>query len=179
MLTAPIRKGYSAFTLAELLVVIAIVAILAGVVGPNIGGWNCRQDVTNDFAKLNSFLYSLRSEAQLRNRTMMARVYKPSTVGAFQGPEFEKKSCSTGSGWNYRGASGSGDIVDFSVDKSILAVDDPTICFHSDGTATSGSYTISRVCDGTDHQFSNQIFAATGFIETRKFNSKTSTWDEI
>ena len=43
-----------AITLIELLIVIALVGIIAGVGWPSLGGWNCRQDLRNEFENFNN-----------------------------------------------------------------------------------------------------------------------------
>jgi len=172
-------------TLIELLVVIAMIAVLVGVVGPNISGWNCRQEVRNDFDKLNIFLERLRAESIVRNRVMMAQIRDDGVNGSikvYMGPTNKSKNCS-GSGWSYRGGSVD-DIPDYWSEKSKLSYLKGSVCFYSDGSATSipinrYSYTISRQCDGKNHQFGNIIFGATGFIEKLKYNFKTSKWDEL
>ena len=42
-----------AITLIELLVVIALVGIIAGTGWPTLTGWNCKQELRNDFESLN------------------------------------------------------------------------------------------------------------------------------
>jgi len=181
----PIKGNYSALTLIEILVVIAVLGILAAVVGPNIGGWNCRQEARNDFERLNGFMQTLRLEAINRNRTMLARVYRGGNnaiIMAYQGPQGKKKNCS-GGGWSYRGRT-VGDIMDYRSEKSSLSYTKRDVCFEADGSATSApknqySYRLSRQCDNKNRQFKNQIFSATGFIEKLKYNLTTSKWDEL
>jgi len=175
----PTKIFIPAVTLIELLVVIAVLGILATVVGPNISNWNCRQETKNDFAELNGFLTTLRFEAANRNRTMMARVYRGGDnpiIMAYMGPADKKKSCS-GGGWNYRGR-GVNDILDYK-SESRLTNYTRDVCFNADGSATAASYTMSRQCDSKKHQYKNQIFGATGFINKEKYNLKTSKWDEL
>ncbi len=181
----PIKGNYSALTLIEILVVIAVLGILAAVVGPNIGGWNCRQEARNDFERLNGFMQTLRLEAINRNRTMLARVYRGGNnaiIMAYQGPQGKKKNCS-GGGWSYRGRT-VGDIMDYRSEKSSLSYTKRDVCFEADGSATPApknqySYRLSRQCDSKNRQFKNQIFGATGFIEKLKYNLTTNKWDEL
>ena len=172
-------------TLIELLVVIAMIGVLAGVVGPNISGWNCRQEVRNDFDKLNIFLEKLRAESFVRNRQMMAQIRDDGVNGSikvYMGPANKGKNCS-GGGWSYRGGS-VGDIPDYWSEKSRLSYLKGAVCFYSDGSATATpinryAYTISRQCDGKNYQFRNSIFGATGLINKEKYNTTTSKWDEL
>lgn len=172
------RNLIPAITLIEILVVIAVLGILAAFVAPNIGGWNCKQETKNDFNKLNGFMQTLRLEAISRNSTMLARVYRGGNnaiIMAYQGPQGKKKACS-GGGWNYRGRN---DLMDYRSEKSRLSYTKRDVCFEADGTATASSYTITRQCDGKNHQYKNQIFGATGFIEKLKYNLKANQWDEL
>ena len=74
MSSSVINSYKSAITLVELLIVIAIFGILAAVAGPNLTGWNCRQELLNDFNKFNQYLNEVRIEGQNRNKTTMVRV---------------------------------------------------------------------------------------------------------
>ena len=56
MLNSPAKSFKSAITLIELLIVIAIVGVMAAIAGPNLTGWNCRQNLANDFNKFNQYL---------------------------------------------------------------------------------------------------------------------------
>ena len=163
--------------------VIAMIGILAAVVSPNIGSWNCKQEVRNDFDRLNIFLEKLRTESINRNRTMMARVNPANkkNIMAYHGPEGRKKSCSGGSGWNYRGKS---DILDYKSGKSDLSYDKRDVCFNADGSATPTTqnkyaYTVSRQCDNSLYEYKNQIFGTTGFIDKFKVNLKSKLVEEL
>jgi len=169
-----------AITLIELLVVIAVLGILAAVVAPNIGGWNCRQEVRNDFNRLNIFLETLRSEAVNRNSTMMLEVHKYGTnaiIKAYQGPQSRKKICWSNGGWNYLG---NNDVMDYgSKDSNLSNTRNSKVCFNPDGSATSINYEITRQCDKKNYKFRNQIFGTTGFIEKLKYNLTSKKWDEL
>jgi len=185
----PTKGFYTALTLIELLVVITVLGVLAAVVAPNIAGWNCRQEVHNDFERLNGFMQTLRLEAVNRNRTMLARVNRGGNnaiIMAYQGPQSKKKSCS-GAGWSYRGRT-VGDIMDYRSEKSSLSYTKRDVCFEADGTATPSlekkpAYIISRQCDGKNYQFRNFIFGVSGFINKEKRYTTTGNgtvkWDEL
>jgi prepilin-type N-terminal cleavage/methylation domain-containing protein len=172
-----IKGDYPAFTLIELLVVIAILGILAGVAGPNLTGWTCRQNVKNDFAELNGFLSTLRSEAINQNRSIMAYVEREGVnalISTRVGPQGEKKSCDTTS------IIGAGIAETFTTDGSKLE-DVPISCFHADGTADrgEGNYIITRQCGGVEYKYKNQILEATGFIQEFKWDVATDQWWEM
>ncbi len=178
-----IKGWYTAITLIELLVVIAMIGILAAVVAPNIDGWNCRQEVRNDFEKLNGFMQTLRLEAINRNRSMMAHIARKGVnpiVSAYQAPQGRKLGCGSGE-WK-----GANDIFPYKGEGSSLSSNSDRFCFHADGTVTMNtnasdtSYTISRQCGDRKYQYKNQIFGATGFFYKEKnFNTNANTWEEL
>jgi prepilin-type N-terminal cleavage/methylation domain-containing protein len=174
----PTKGNYSALTLIEILVVIAVLGILAAVVGPNIGGWNCRQEVRNDFERLNGFMQTLRSESFSRNKTMRAYFRGRGSVMAFEGNKLNANQSCNGSRFTWLGQSRRNDIQD-NYFESKITNSQRFICFKADGSATSSSYTISRQCDGKKYQYKGQIFGVTGFIEKLEYNLTTSKWDEL
>jgi len=157
-------------TLIELLVVIAMIGVLAGVVGPNISGWNCRQEVRNDFERINGFLETVRLEAVNRNKTMMAYYSRNGYMRAYQ----VSKACQVNT------SIVSTNIPDLVLDKKnkITTQTSPS-CFYADGSSEAGFYKISRQCGTKNYKFKSQLFSATGFIEKSKYNTTTSNWDEL
>ena len=178
------HSNQAGISLVELLVVVALMAVLAGVAVPNLSGWNCRQEIKNDFDRLNGLLYTLRTEAVNRNQSMMARVYRsnPALIRAWENRRSARKGRCGGGGWIYLGFGRGGrvvDIQDIRFDKAILASYSRDTCFHADGTASSSSYIVSGICDGTDYRYRTQVYSATGFLERSKRNPKTRVWEEI
>jgi prepilin-type N-terminal cleavage/methylation domain-containing protein len=186
------KNNYPAITLIELLVVIAVLGILAGVAGPNLKGWYCRQEIKNDFAELNGFLSTLRSEAINRNSTIMGfdsvREGSPDLylISTRIGPQGTKSPCADS------------DIAEvftetfaLNIDRSSLegVISGGCISFHADGSANDLSYTISGQCGGEfedggkKYEFKNQIFGATGFIQEfkrlRESEGDTPQWEEM
>ncbi len=171
----------SAITLIEILVVIAIFSILAAYVAPNISGWNCRQEIRNDFSKINGFMQTLRSESINRNKTMRAYIRgnrQINFVMAFEGNKLNVNQSCNGSRFTWLGQPGRNDISDYRFESKIT-YSQAFICFKADGSASAASYTVSRQCSGKNYQYKSQIFGATGFIEKLKYNLTTKKWDEL
>jgi prepilin-type N-terminal cleavage/methylation domain-containing protein len=166
----PTKGFYTAFTLIEILVVIAVLGVLAAMVAPNIGGWNCRQEVRNDFERLNGFLERVRLEAVNRNKTMMAYYSRNGYMRAYQ----VSKACQVNT------SIVSTNIPDLILDKKnkITTQTSPS-CFYADGSSEAGFYLLSRQCGTKNYKFKSQLFSATGFIEKLKYNTTTKKWDEL
>jgi prepilin-type N-terminal cleavage/methylation domain-containing protein len=172
-----INSFKSAITLVELLIVIAIFGILAGVAGPNLSGWNCRQELLNDFNKFNQYLNEVRIEGQNRNITSMVKV-KQSQRGygaAYLRPFIlPNASCY----WHTR-------AIALEKQIPILAFPQETwvrggdICFYPDGSADGQSYQFSRDCGTKKYTYRATVFGATGLIEKTKYNASTNSWDEL
>lgn len=175
------KRLIPAITLIEILVVIAVLGILAAFVAPNVGGWNCKQEVRNDFEQLTGFMQTLRSEAINRNKTMRGYIRGNRSVNsimAFEGNKPNANQSCNGSRFTWLGHPRRNDIADYSFESKITNYQ-RFVCFKADGSATASSYTISRQCDGKNHQYKGQIFGATGFIEKLKYNLTTRKWDEL
>ena len=163
----------SAMTLIELLVVIAMLAILAAVAGPNIGSWNCRQEIRNDYLRLNGFLELTRSEAINRNKTIMANYNRNGFMIAYQ----VGKSCQVNT------SIVSTNIPNLTLNKNDVVSTHSSnqlyTCFNADGSSYGGQFTISRQCGDKNYKYKSQIFSATGFMEKLKFNSTNNKWEEL
>jgi prepilin-type N-terminal cleavage/methylation domain-containing protein len=167
-------------TLIELLVVIAMIAVLAGVVGPNISVWSCKQELRNDFEKLNGYIERVRLEAVNQNKTTMVRFLPRRYMMAYQ----TSKKCQN-KVWK------SSKMLPLTFDRKSTVnrnfyYDKPEplgrfryTCFNTDGSSSGGNFTISRKCGTENYRFKTQILGATGFIEKLKYNTKTSKWDEL
>ena len=168
-----IKSWYTAITLIELLVVIAMIGILAAVVAPNIGGWNCRQEIRNDYLRLNGFLELTRSEAINRNKTIMANYNRNGFMIAYQ----VGKSCQVNT------SIASTNIPNLTLNKNDVVSTHSSsqlyTCFNADGSSYGGQFTISRQCGDKNYKYKSQIFSATGFMEKLKFNSTTKKWEEL
>ena len=160
-------------TLIELLVVIAMLAILAAVSGPNIDSWNCKQEIKNDYLRLNGFLELTRSEAIDRNKTIMANYNRNGFMIAYQ----VGKSCQVNT------SIVSTNIPNLTLNKkntiSTHSSNQLYTCFNADGSSYGGQFTISRQCGDKNYKYKSQIFSATGFMEKLKFNFTTKKWEEL
>lgn len=177
MSSSVIDSYKSAITLVELLIVIAIFGILAAVAGPNLTGWNCRQELLNDFNKFNQYLNEVRIEGQNRNKTTMVRVrqsqrgYGAANLRPFQ---LMNKSCTV----NARSLSLEKQIPTFSFPIETW-VQGGNICFYPDGSAGGQSFQFSRDCGTKKFTYRATVFGATGLIEKTKYNASTNSWDEL
>lgn len=167
----------SAITLIELLIVIAIFGILAGVAGPNLTGWNCRQELLNEFNKFNQYLNEVRIEGQNRNLTSMVKV-KQSQRGygaAYLRPWIlPNNSCY----WHTRAVALEKQIPIYTFPQETW-VQGGDICFYPDGSADGQSYQFSRDCGTKKYTYRATVFGATGLIEKTKYNVSTNSWDEL
>lgn len=179
----------SGMTLVELLVVIALIAIVAAFSIPNLQGWNCNREVRNDVDQLNGFLRTLRVQAMSFNRSMQAEsemASDPAQVHPNYGAQTKgRQNCESGT-WTHM------PIDDNPGDEALLYQFDLVleranfadtagfkVCFHADGTASAQTISVKTTCAGKINHYKTQIFGATGFLETTRFNTRTSQWDEL
>ena len=146
----PTKDSYTALTLIELLVVIAVLGILAAVVGPNIGGWNCRQELRNDFDRFNGYLNEVRAEAISRNKTTLVRVreskrgYGPANLRPFS---LSNSTCTLNT--RAQTLEKKIPILGFPIETTLKGA--RYQCFYSDGRADANSYTLSRQCSDNSY----------------------------
>jgi len=167
-----------AITLIELLIVIAIVGVIAGIAGPNLTGWNCRQELANDFNTFNNYANEVRIEGLNRNRTTLIRLnqsqrgYGSANLRPFV---LINNSCTI----NTYSESLERQIPSFSFPVETWVEGSKYVCFFPDGSAYGVSYKFSRECGGKEYAFKTTIFGASGLMAKTKYNSKTKTWDEL
>lgn len=177
----------SAITLIELLVVIALVGIIAGVGWPSLGGWNCRQDLRNEFENFNNYMRKVQSESVSSNKTTKVATYfyqSPFGGGGTYNRAFlhTEKTCSSSGRSQIKN---SYPIVIIPLDIEVLVDNTPVKwkrgyqCFYPDGSATANNYQFSKLCGGKKYLYKTQFFGATGLIEKLKYNYTSSTWDDI
>jgi len=155
-----------AITIVELLVVVAIVAIMAGIAGPNLSKWNCKQDIENDFSSLNGFLDTLRLRSVSQNRSLMAKKYKNGLKA-----HYSNKKCKIG---------GEVGIPDLQVNSTIkFTPSNLNTCFHADGSASDTKFELYRKCDSKQYKYRSQVIGVTGFILKEKYNYNTRQWDDL
>ena len=174
MLRLKTKRFVPAITLIELLVVIALVGILAAVVGPNLGGWNCRQDLRNDFENFNHYLSKVQSVAISRNKTTLVRVTaNPGNLKPFL---LKTKSCTV------TGAQSLETEIPilYFPNETVVKVDHkPNQCFFADGSADSNTFTLRRSCGGKNYLYRIQMFSATGLISKEQYNYSKSIWEDL
>jgi len=170
-----------AITLIELLVVIALVGIIAGTGWPTLTGWNCKQELRNDFETLNSFFENARVEAINRNKTVLVRANKslPSNGPTYQAYLLPNKSCRMSSA----AQSLSLQIPNLTISNKSRLYGTPNQCFHADGTATSIQafqfHQIQRECSGKNHSYQTIVFGATGLFEKKVYFHGTTGYLDL
>ena len=97
---------------------------------------------------------------------------------AFEGNKPNASQSCNGSRFTWLGHPRKKEIMDYHIKTGITNYP-RSICFKSDGSATSASYVIGKQCSGKNRQYKAQIFGATGFIEKLKFNITSNKWDEL
>ena len=174
MLRLKTKRFVPAITLIELLVVIALVGILAAAVGPNIGGWNCRQDLRNDFENFNHYLSKVQSVAISRNKTTLVRVTaNPGNLKPFL---LKTKSCTVTGAQSLETEI---PILYFHRETVVKVEHKPNQCFFADGSADSNTFTLRRSCGGKNYLYRIQMFSATGLISKEQYNYSKSIWEDL
>jgi len=170
-----------AFTLIELLIVIALVGIIAGTGWPTLTGWNCKQELRNDFESLNNIFEKARVEAINRGRTVLVKANRslPHNGAIYQAYLLPNKSCAMST----RAQSLSLQIPNLTISDKSRLYGTPNQCFHADGTATSIQafqfHQVQRECSGKTHSYQTLVFGATGLFEKKVYFAGTSGYQDL
>ena len=165
-----------AFTLIELLIVIALVGIIAGTGWPTLTGWNCKQELRNDFESLNNIFEKARVEAINRGRTVLVKANRslPYNGAIYSAYLLPNKTCRISSS----AQSLSKQIPNLTISDKSRLFGTPNQCFHADGTATSIQalqfHQVQRNCSGRTHSYQTLVFGATGLFEKKVYFAGTS-----
>ena len=165
-----------AITLIELLVVIALVGIIAGVGWPSLEGWNCRQNLRNDFEQFNLFMGRVQSEGASRNVTTLVNVNISNGEASLRAYTLQNNICSLSNSQTLEPQ-----IPRLTLPKN-TKVSGPGMqyqCFYPDGSSDANTYQFTRECSGVQHLYKNQFFSATGLLERTKYNFITEIFNDI
>tara|TARA_B100000795_G_scaffold183734_1_gene139358 strand:- start:1247 stop:1771 length:525 start_codon:yes stop_codon:yes gene_type:complete len=165
-----------AFTLIELLIVIALFGIIAGFGWPSLAGWNCKQELRNEFEALNSVFENARVEAVNRNRSILIEPNNrlPSVGATYSVFLLSENICSA----TQARQSLSLVIPNLTISNNYTLRGAAFQCFHADGSATASQanqvHRIERTCSGEAHSYQTVVFGATGLFEKRVFFAGTA-----
>ena len=165
-----------AITLIELLVVIALVGIIAGVGWPSLDGWNCRQNLRNDFEQFNLFMSRVQSEGASRNVTTLVNVNISNGEASLRAYTLQNNICSLSNSQSLEPQ-----IPRLTLPKN-TKVSGPGMqyqCFYPDGSADANTYQFNRTCSDKEYLYKNQFFGATGLIEKLKWNYTSKSWNDL
>jgi len=174
MLRLKTKQFVPAISLIEILVVIIIAGILAAALAPNIGGWNCRQNLRNDFENFNHYLSKVQSVAISRNKTTLVRVTaNPGNLKPFL---LKTKSCTVTGAQSLEKEI---PILYFHKETAVKVDHKPNQCFYADGSADSNTFTLRRSCGGKNYLYRIQMFSATGLMSKEQYNYSKSRWEDL
>jgi|TARA_B110000093_G_scaffold150215_1_gene164063 prepilin-type N-terminal cleavage/methylation domain-containing protein len=165
-----------AITLIELLIVIALVGIIAGTGWPTLTGWNCKQELRNEFESLNNVFEKARVEAINRNKMILVQPNKslPTNGATYSVYLLDNKICSATQGRQ----SLSNIIPNLTISDKYKLLGAAFQCFDADGSATASQATqvhqIQRTCSGQTHSYQTLVFGATGLFEKKVFFAGTT-----
>ena len=186
MLRLKTKKFVPAISLIEILVVIIIAGILAAALAPNIGGWNCRQEIRNDFENFNQYLSKVQSVAIIRNKTTLVRVTpSPSQSNYFANLKpylLKTKFRPNTAACTVTGAQSLETeipILYFRNETVVKVEHKPNQCFFADGSADSNTFTLRRSCGGKNYLYRIQMFSATGLMSKEQYNYSKSIWEDL
>ena len=186
MLRLKTKQFVPAISLIEILIVIIIAGILAAALAPNIGGWNCRQEIRNDFENFNHYLSKVQSVAISRNKTTLVRVTaspRGSNYLANLKPYLLKnKFRPNTAACTVTGAQSLETEIPilYFPNETVVKVDHkPNQCFFADGSADSNTFTLRRHCSGKNYLYRIQMFSATGLMSKEQYNYSKGRWDDL
>ena len=180
MLRLKTKKFVPAISLIEILVVIIIAGILAAALAPNIGGWNCRQEIRNDFENFNQYLSKVQSVAISRNKTTLVRV--TANPGNLKPYLLKTKFRPNTAACTVTGAQSLETeipILYFPNETVVKVEHKPNQCFFADGSADSNTFTLRRHCSGKNYLYRIQMFSATGLMSKEQYNYSKSRWEDL
>ena len=174
------KKFVPAISLIEILIVIIIAGILAAALAPNIGGWNCRQEIRNDFENFNQYLSKVQSVAISRNKTTLVRV--TANPGNLKPYLLKTKFRPNTAACTVTGAQSLETeipILYFPNETVVKVEHKPNQCFFADGSADSNTFTLRRHCSGKNYLYRIQMFSATGLMSKEQYNYSKSRWEDL
>jgi len=163
------------------MVVIGIIAVVAAFVGPNMGTWNCKQeiktdaDIVNDFLEMakNHGVERLNDKGYLESKgleymnTQVLATVEGDTMNLYLINKGTCRKSSPAKKFHYRKLNSKTKINSFS------------ICFNLDGSSSGGEVMTSRLCGDENIQIRNTVYGATSYIVKERNNHKLNRYEEL